>query len=318
MSDNIHSCDNCLQQCKGLRCTGCGRTIYCSRKCQKSHWKLVHKDTCSKELKKQNGKLSGDDDVKKFASVTMELHHEVSKTSFKKAEEHLYRAKDKIAGIEEAEKHTCRINALKKMYPQSKKVTMESNDASPYDRDSYHSLSKDDSCYASIHYVADHWRAQLEELRHIRCFHIVLIPSTKSIQTKHIELIQDEGKKRISVSSEENNRSVILFTAFIPRQIMFDEVRIKITDSSCFSLTIPYSDNYEDTESYTEVTLSSPEAVASLKCRNCKSSFFPFADDTNTHVIHKVLPLPTGYWGEISDYIMCNNEVSNRSKEISL
>lgn len=41
-------CNNChIQQERGLKaCDGCHNAIYCSRECQKQHWKSAHKSEC--------------------------------------------------------------------------------------------------------------------------------------------------------------------------------------------------------------------------------------------------------------------------------
>lgn len=44
---SIGICDHCEQECKVLRCTRCKKAQYCSRACQKKHWKALHKYTCS-------------------------------------------------------------------------------------------------------------------------------------------------------------------------------------------------------------------------------------------------------------------------------
>jgi hypothetical protein len=56
----IHKCANCGVAKKGAdgadimnkTCSGCGAKAYCSRDCQKEHWKKGHKHTCARLDKK--------------------------------------------------------------------------------------------------------------------------------------------------------------------------------------------------------------------------------------------------------------------------
>ncbi len=57
--DITATCNNCPQQEKLMKCSGCRKVSYCSSQCQRADWR-VHKSSCaSKEVKK---KKEGRDD----------------------------------------------------------------------------------------------------------------------------------------------------------------------------------------------------------------------------------------------------------------
>lgn len=45
------SCDFCEKICKGILCSRCKKTRYCSRSCQSEHWIAVHKAECKDSSK---------------------------------------------------------------------------------------------------------------------------------------------------------------------------------------------------------------------------------------------------------------------------
>jgi len=46
----INLCRQCLRPFADLVCSGCRKSHYCNRKCQKLNWKLGHRETCKHEL----------------------------------------------------------------------------------------------------------------------------------------------------------------------------------------------------------------------------------------------------------------------------
>jgi len=50
----VHNCDACGKPTKGLACTGCKKTYYCDRDCQKAHWP-IHRAVCKKAKRRGAG-----------------------------------------------------------------------------------------------------------------------------------------------------------------------------------------------------------------------------------------------------------------------
>ena len=283
---------------------GCARTVYCSRKCQKSHWKLVHKHTCTRAQGIQ------ENDEKNAVNTAIELHHEISKMTFNEAEEHMCRAQDEIIRIQENVKDENHCSTLRTLFPRIKERGSSEK----------HYQDKDNPNDAYICFIEDKWCAQIEELRHIRRFQIVLISPLRSLCTDQIQLLQEENKYYISVFCENQTRKKIL-TVIVPREICMNEIRVQINDSSFVSITIPYIDTIgNDTllsDQSTSFQCVPSTTVSSLMCRNCKNKLFPLRSDVSIGpVIRDVLPLPVGHWDEISDYIMCNDEVNFKTINI--
>lgn len=57
-------------------------------------------------------------------------------------------------------------------------------------------------------------------------------------------------------------------------------------------------------------TTSDAKSLNYLCCRTCLNSIIRKDDDINQCVIRSVLPLPSGYWDEITDYLICYEGVS--------
>ena len=48
LRDRMHVCKNCLKDGTGFeRCSKCKCVRYCSRECQRAHWKRSHKKVCA-------------------------------------------------------------------------------------------------------------------------------------------------------------------------------------------------------------------------------------------------------------------------------
>jgi hypothetical protein len=63
-----------------------------------------------------------------------------------------------------------------------------------------------------------------------------------------------------------------------------------------------------DTSAFSSTT-SDAKSLNHLCCRTCLNMIIR-KDDTNQSVIRSVLPLPSGYWNEITDYLICYEGVS--------
>jgi hypothetical protein len=57
-------------------------------------------------------------------------------------------------------------------------------------------------------------------------------------------------------------------------------------------------------------TTSDSTALNNLCCRTCHNPIIRTDDSSKKPVIHSVLPLPSGYWDEIADYLICYDGVS--------
>eukprot|EP00928_Gymnodinium_smaydae_P080021 TRINITY_DN63827_c0_g1_i1.p3 TRINITY_DN63827_c0_g1~~TRINITY_DN63827_c0_g1_i1.p3 ORF type:complete len:101 (-),score=10.48 TRINITY_DN63827_c0_g1_i1:221-523(-) len=53
--EKFKACARCGERLAHLHvCSGCMKTRYCSRECQKAHWKAGHRDTCKPSRKHQS------------------------------------------------------------------------------------------------------------------------------------------------------------------------------------------------------------------------------------------------------------------------
>ncbi len=117
-------CSNCRQECKPLRCTACKSVSYCSRSCQKSHWKAIHSQSCTREfytytnsdrskkkkkVVKKDGSAGGKEEKKeekeeKVLAAARELNSILAQMSLEDMKEHYDKSIDQIAFEKMAEK----------------------------------------------------------------------------------------------------------------------------------------------------------------------------------------------------------------------
>lgn len=96
-------CNYCKKDCAPpLRCTGCRTVYYCSKSCQRSHWK-VHKQFCLHGSKRVRG-TAGDEKKESLtvAEAARELSLLMGGISAEKASENYYRATDELERLNTA------------------------------------------------------------------------------------------------------------------------------------------------------------------------------------------------------------------------
>eukprot|EP00592_Proboscia_alata_P013084 CAMPEP_0194388640 /NCGR_PEP_ID=MMETSP0174-20130528/99651_1 /TAXON_ID=216777 /ORGANISM="Proboscia alata, Strain PI-D3" /LENGTH=145 /DNA_ID=CAMNT_0039180123 /DNA_START=12 /DNA_END=445 /DNA_ORIENTATION=+ len=127
---NTHTCDNCYCECKPLRCTACRLVVYCSRACQRAHWKAGHDRVCRRvdtieplpnPLKHANvnvtpavnGVLGLPTDDKTVAAASLEFQRWIAKMPLERAHSEYQRMQEEISVLtaeasERRAEHTAR------------------------------------------------------------------------------------------------------------------------------------------------------------------------------------------------------------------
>ena len=95
-------------------------------------------------------------------------------------------------------------------------------------------------------------------------------------------------------------------------------IRIQLVQSADDSLSIVSELLGFDVSSFSWKT-SDANALNSLCCRTCHNAILKNTSGSNQAIIKSVLPLPSGYWDEITDYLICYEGVSlSRHLHLSL
>ena len=230
----IGICDNCQEEAKVLRCTKCKKVQYCSRACQKNHWKLLHRYTCSpvdddlsynnnnlkfsKHKMKQKNSMEEDTAKELMMSIHemsiqeahtkyLSLQEEIDKLKKKENERNLeYQAFARQAKIVEKRKELTNVkrnvktiepssNQLQKPKPQDKKQLIAENANSMKNKVDGTRMNIT-SFLSSNHNNSSGWLYTVEFLKNISCFLILLMP-TKNIRQKGKNIIPQKDEIKI-------------------------------------------------------------------------------------------------------------------------
>lgn len=181
-------------------------------------------------------------------------------------------------------------------------------------------------------------KCSIEYLPNVKCYLITLIPPNES---RRIPKSKDDLQLTISpidtTQPKNNGRSFIsyyeaklqqdtelLLSVMLPHTITnsssipnynisldVDSISIRIQFESIptFGTTLGSMDTMDhllgmEESSFSSVTTST-EDLSHLCCRSCRNPMVASMSDGDAPVIKSVLPLPTGNWDDIADYLMC-------------
>ena len=334
MPSYTHRCDHCFHPCEGLRCTGCKRAIYCSRKCQRAHWKLVHKFTCAikqscndggvcpsvinNSIKDSRQEVDRSVNVSErvTAAAMSELRDELSSMSMNSAGELMHRAQDEIVRIEDVNRQLEKSKILKERMKTRIETCVDGNANASQEEKKYN--------FATILFLLEkEWNVLVEELRHIGTFCVTLSfvdgPQWDGAEMDiEYEVMHESGRRRcyaMSIIYKCTRRRVL--TIEMPRNIDFSSSSISWDKNGYIIARLPYTDKFDQADILTsngpiEGTLM--EDVKNLQCRNCcKRLIASVKNDekcSTNFFRNRTILLPAGYWESISDYITCYDEVS--------
>lgn len=153
------------------------------------------------------------------------------------------------------------------------------------------------------------WIYVVEEMPNISSYQVTLWPKTVTDTLPDSNSLDSsmqhtsQGNTLVSLHSED----AILFSAQFPGRLVEQEsTNLVRRQSDCLSLRLQSRDIIDSVLVGNNGT--SLEALQSLSCRYCDQHLLK-----DTKSIEKVLPLPKGYWDEITDYLICYNGVSTCS-----
>lgn len=281
-------CHNCSKIGNTLKCSKCKRARYCSRECQKSHWKAGHKKTCG---------ISVEDTL-------LQLHRLGLNMSLSESIEGFHRATDAVHSQSNMQLNT-NSNVSHKTV---NKVLDESK-------------VKKDAPEPQIVTKGD-WNFIIENLSNIATYIIMMVsPSMNSvIQLDDIQLniVPLKQNTKVTVNSRTND---CLAEFMLPKLVCSttDEVyqTLQIHQDQKVSFRIRYEDLLHDpNDTIVAPYKSTPNAaINNLKCKSCGINLVHSCGSNNKEedslpIIQNVYPLPSGHWDEITDYLTCFEGVS--------
>jgi hypothetical protein len=102
---NAEVCHYCSKKCEPLRCSACKSVQYCSRTCQKSHWK-VHKTSCSQNHldSKRAPAVANSSAHNSTRNAAVELQQLIGQMSMQEAIENFHKATDEVERLKKMAK----------------------------------------------------------------------------------------------------------------------------------------------------------------------------------------------------------------------
>jgi hypothetical protein len=151
------------------------------------------------------------------------------------------------------------------------------------------------------------WVYVVEEMPNISSYQVTLWPRDPEEIASHSDdlvlwmQVDSHGNTNVSLRLQGE---IIFLAQFPGRLVTTSESRDVVQrQSDCLSLRLQCQDSIEKDPRDTSVT--SLASFCSIRCRYCEYSLL-----TKTCNIQKVLPLPSGNWDEVTDYLICYNGVS--------
>ena len=154
----------------------------------------------------------------------------------------------------------------------------------------------------------------VEDMYRISRYQVSLTPcqhSRRPLSSDSINLSVDANSKSTTIVSIFSNQDFSVRITFeLPKVILQPSTLSSSTDADG---TILFRLAYEDEDKNwddkildtTESRHLTPEVINSMQCKFCGLSLLPHG------TIEQVIQLPSGYWDEISDYLICYSGVSD-------
>lgn len=343
------TCHFCLMQGQQLLiCSRCRTVRYCSRSCQKAHWKEVHRQECHSPIMDQTDKhrppnsdpwknhhhsrqQQQQHDISnsiKYQSIVKELYSEVQRDSFSLEEAY--------TRMRRAQEEVDRLNSELKVMRESRSKTNKSytslhtrNDRIRQHPNNY-KLS-DISSMVLVQKLHNQWKLVVEDLTNIHCYSFCLSPFSQEItdipkeQDVYLSIVPSSvSSSRTQVTlhlvhtndnklytSDSAIHPNVLVSIDIAGEMAIDSNNIRVAHTAdCITLRLMYD---KEQQSHLEYQQTMPKTTPLhllkeiLACKSCHSKLFT----DSIPEVERILPLPTGYWDEISDYLMCYEGVCN-------
>jgi hypothetical protein len=267
--------------------------------CQRAHWKAGHRSKC--------GALSPQDAWQELQQELIQLSPEEAHQRYQIVQEEITRLDQEPQPAKGTEKPRRRESGI-----ENNEFLVDESSAAKKEEDNIAPVS--DTITEKItlmpeqeNFTRRDWIYVVEEMPNISSYQVTLWPKLPAETVPR----SDELALSVQVDSHGNtNLSLslhgkVMFLAQFPGRLMATpEPRDLVQgQSDCLSLRFQCQDSIgEDRHDNSATSLTT---IRSISCRYCEQSLL-----TETCNIKKVLPLPSGNWDEVTDYLICYNGVS--------
>ncbi len=314
-------CQHCKKTCRLLQCARCRSVFYCSRECQKQDWKAGHRKQC-RAMEAAN--------MSTASAAWHELQDFLRGLSLSKADENFHKATREVERLKQEEKmsskngRSCGVELLSSIVGSNSNDNNEKCDNDRLFReDNLHTTTLDDLNPTQRHILSKQatlqnktlcWKQPqvdyvVEEMSFLMCYQIRLtsplqpdFPKTEELET-FTERFDELGNVLIL------NRKGSLDDIYLGLQLdriseQSNATTIRIDSDGHMNIRIPTLSHQNDFSVPSSQPLTTSTAVNTLQCRLCGHLLIKSKSITST------LPLPTGNWDEITDFLSCYNGVS--------
>lgn len=302
-------CHICHSTCRPLKCTQCQSVAYCSRNCQKKHWKAGHREAC------------------KAQAALAELKGLAMNLPLQEAQKHYFQTKDALATNNNDLDTTPLMNETTDTGVKNHPLSHPNWDVTQTQLILPTKASKTQSP-PTIHKkkdANDYFSFVIEDMRHISKYQLTLTPSqseSSSTTSKRsdrrvhppsdiqVEILPSESHINSTIIRIFNcSNHTKIFELELPRKIVHSESKqqtvVQADDTGNFQLQLEYQgDPSYQFSHFSEQRLDS-STINSIQCRFCHLPLLV------NNPIERVLPLPAGHWEEIADYLICYSGVSS-------
>lgn len=332
---NMDECHVCHERCKPLRCTKCRQVWYCSRECQKTHWKAGHKRTCNgKILQQQQQQLASTVDRRQAQTAILELRALLAGNhSLDSLTADYYKASDEVDQLKTAAAAAtvaaARTHAARESRRDSETQSNgESADKSPWlsgkavSSDAFSFSTPKERRQKHQHHQSwpeyvSQWDFWIENLSHISSYQIVLRPkANQDTQQQSIDSLVDSLEMSVTYVGQEksmvllrkrsspNNEEPPIFCARLPGTIQSQPSSFQIGQDS-LHIQLKYDDLVEHHLIQESTAVLHETNAAFLACKHCRQRVV--RDEAG---ITRVVRMPSSNWDEIADYLICFSGVS--------
>ena len=256
-----------------FRCSQCKQATYCSKACQQGHWKK-HRKACQawSELDRHVQSLPLDEVHRRFQQAQQTI---------KELEAHQSAIVHNIES--ETEKGIKNEASIGPAAPIQQPTNVQERSTDPIRPKPFIGIT--------LHPA---WNATIEDMVHLLSYQITLKPMTMSLITHNlpdmsITFQPHHGSNQSTLCSVGEIMSWIL-----PMQVQ--EYTFS-KQSDCISIRLKCTAAVAADDFMTSVPPVTSR-IHQLQCKSCRAPLL-------SHSIERIVPLPSGYWDEISDYLIC-------------
>ena len=273
-----HHCLHC-RAAEGVslkRCSRCKAAWFCSQMCQRKAWK-VHKRFCCpvetqeawRELQSHVRNMPIEEAHQRFQMATVEMEH-LQKQSTEDVTRSNRAKATKLSPLLPA------VSTDSNPYPKSPRIMTKVKKSFPITQ------------HRDFRYV-------VEETPNISCYQVMLsVPSSTSVSVS-VESLSHISSSLVNVSS---NGGISLFTICFPVSLVQQALTQIQSLGDCWYFRLQSSSTLPPSEMTDPPNTTTPKVMDSMSCRSCRRNLFQTT-------IQRILPLPSGYWDEIADYLIC-------------